>query len=259
MKVARTALAATAAGFIVLLISATPAAHGRAAQAQAAQTPAVPVAKLVAEPASLTLTRGEAVPFKVTAYDAAGKPIPNAVVRLNFPRRSAVLAEGKVTAFTVGTFTATAVAAGPMGAPPVTIEIPVTVSWPAVTTVEVMAEPGRLYTGVTLGHRIVAKHADGSERTGATATWRVSDATIATVDRFGFVTATRPGAVTVVAEIDGATAEKTYTVAANRVAAIDLSIKEDTIRTGDVIRLQGVATRADGTAVSDAPITWTYT
>ena len=261
MKVARTALAATAAGFIVILVSTTPAAQGQAAQgqAQAAQAPAVPVAKLVAEPATLTLRTGEAVPFKVTAYDASGKPIPDAVVRINFPRRSAVLSEGKVTAFTAGTFTATAVAAGPMGAPPVTIEIPVTVSWPAVTSVEVIAEPGRLYTGVTLGHRIVAKHGDGSERTGATASWRVSDPSIATVDRFGFVTATRPGTVTVVAEIDGAKAEKTYSVAANPVATIDLAIKEDTLRTGDVIRLQGVAKRADGSAVSDAPITWTYT
>jgi alpha-L-fucosidase 2 len=242
MKVARTALAA-------ILISATLAAQGQT----------VPVAKLVAEPARLVLTTGEAVPFKVTAYDAAGKPIPDAVVRINFPRRSAVLADGKVTAFTAGTFTATAVAPGPMGAPPVTIEIPVTVSWPPVASIEVIPEPGRLYSGVTLGHRIIAKHADGSTRTGATATWRVSDATIASVDRFGFVTATRPGTVTVTAEIDGAKAEKTYTVTASPVASIDLSIKEDTIRTGDVIRLQGVAKRADGAPVPDAPITWTYT
>src|SRR5699024_4842693 len=117
--------------------------------------------------------------------------------------------------------------------------------WPTVASVEIVAEPGRLYTGVTLGHRVVAKHADGSARTGATATWRVSDAKIASVDRFGFVTATRPGTVTVTADIDGVTAGKTYTVTANPVASIDLSIKEDTIRTGDVIRLQGVAKRAD--------------
>ncbi len=243
MKVARTALA-------VILLSAAPYAQGQT----------VPVAKLVAEPARLELTTGVAVPFKVTAYDAAGKPLPDAVVRINFPRRSAAFADGKVTAFTAGTFTATAVAAGPMGAPPVTIEIPVTVGWPPVTSIDITAEPGRLYTGVTLGHRIVAKHADGTTRSGATATWRVSDPAIATVDRFGFVTAARPGTVTVTAELEGANATKTYTVTANPVASIDLSvIKEDTLRTGDVIRLQGVAKRADGAAVPDAPITWTYT
>ena len=38
-----------------------------------------------------------------------------------------------------------------MGAPPVTIEIPVTVAWPALAKLEITAEPGRLYTGVTLG------------------------------------------------------------------------------------------------------------
>jgi len=242
MKVARPALAA-------ILITATLAAQGQT----------VPVATLVAEPARLALTAGEPAPFTVTAYDPAGKPIPDAVVRINFPRRSAVLADGKVTAFAAGTFTATAVAAGSAGAPPVTIEIPVTVAWPAIAAVEIVAEPGRLYTGVTLGHSIVAKHADGSVRTGATAAWRVSDSTIASVDRFGFVTAARPGTVTVTADMDGVKAAKTYTVTANPVASIDLSITEDTIRTGDVIRLQGVAKRADGTAVADAPITWTYT
>ena len=140
MKVARTALAATA-GFAAILITATPAAQVQTPQPQTARTAVVPVAKLVAEPARLVLTTGESVPFKVTAYDAAGNPIPDAIVRINFPRRSAVLADGKVTAFTAGTFTATAVAAGPMGAPPVTIEIPVTVAWPPVASVEVIAEP----------------------------------------------------------------------------------------------------------------------
>jgi hypothetical protein len=145
-----------------------------------------------------------------------------------------------------------------MGAPPVTIEIPVTVTWPAVASIEMAVDPGRLYTGVTLGHRVIAKHADGTERAGATASWRTSDALIATVDRFGNVTGVRPGAVTVTAEVDGIKAEKSYTVVANPVASVDLGIEETTIRTGDVIRLLGVAKRPDGTAVADAPITWSY-
>ena len=245
MKVARSLALA------VIFLNASISALEQAAQA-------VPVAKLIAQPATLTMRTGESVDLKIVAYDASGKVIPDAVVRVNFPRRSAVFTDGKVTAFTAGTFTATAVAAGAAGAPPVTIEIPVTVTWPAVASLEITADAGRLYTGVTLGHTLVAKHADGTERTSTVATWRSSDALIASVDRFGNVTALRPGTVTVTADVDGTKAAKTYTVVANPVASVDLGIAETTIRTGDVIKLQGVAKRADGTAVADAPITWTY-
>ena len=65
--------------------------------------------------------------------------------------------------------------------------------------------------------------------------------------------------MTITAELDGAKAEKAYTVVANPVAVLDLAIAEETIRTGDVIKLVGAAKRADGAAVTDAPITWSYT
>src|SRR5687767_2245529 len=63
----------------------TQAAAAAAAQAQPAIAQ-VPVAKLVAEPASVSMRAGESVALKVTAYDAAGKVIPDATVRVNLPR-----------------------------------------------------------------------------------------------------------------------------------------------------------------------------
>ena len=259
MKVARrievVMFAVAVAGAMLSLDRWVPV-HGQAAAGQAA---AVPVAKLVAEPASLTLRTGESVALKITAYDAAGKPLPEAIVRVNLPRRAGAYADGKLTGFTAGQFTATVVAAGPMGQPPMTIEVPVTISWPALASLEITGEPGRLYTGVTLAHTARGKHADGSERSGVVANWRSSDPSVATVDRFGNVTGVKPGTVTIGAELDSAKAEKSYTVAANPVAAIELGISETTVRTGDVITLSGTAKRADGTAVTDAPITWSYT
>jgi hypothetical protein len=73
------------------------------------------------------------------------------------------------------------------------------------------------------------------------------------------VTALRPGTVTITAEAEGVSAQKSYTVAANPVASIDLGIKETSIWTGDVIQLSATPKRANGTPVTDAPITWTYT
>jgi len=247
LRVARVACAVAAVGFPMALLSAN----------QASQAGRVPVvARLVAEPASVTLRVGESVPLAITAYDAAGAPVPDALIRVNMPRRSASWTNGTLTAFRAGTFVATAVVAG--GAP-VTIEIPVTIGAPAIGAVEIAGEPGRLYVGVTLAHTATGVHADGSGRSPIAPAWRSSAPAVAEVDRFGNVTGVAPGEVTITAEADGRSATKTYTVAANLAASIALDIPRTTLRTGDVIELKGTARRADGTAVADAPITWSYT
>jgi hypothetical protein len=233
--------------------------QAQAGQATQATQATVPVAKIVAEPAKVSLRAGESVALKVTAFDASGKVVPDAQIRVNLPRATGTWADGRITAFAAGDFVATAVVAGATGATPVTLEIPVAVSWPALATLDITAEPGRLYTGVTLTHTAAGAHADGSPRPGLSATWRSSDPTVATVDRFGNVTALEAGTVTIGASADGASATKVHEVVANPVATITLKIAETTIRTGDVIDLVGTAQRADGSAVTDAPITWSFT
>ncbi|MBM3750322.1 MAG: hypothetical protein FJW21_03950 [Acidimicrobiia bacterium] len=254
MKLTRTTLGVFGA-LAALSIGSLTALHAQAQAGQAAQS-AVAVAKLVAEPASVSLRAGESAALKVTAYDAAGRVIAGADIRVNLPRNAGTYADGRVTAFAAGTFTATAVATG---ATPVTLEIPVVVAWPALAKLEITAEPGGLYAGVTIAHTAVGSHADGSPRPGLVATWRTSDASVATVDRFGHVTALKAGAVTITATADGASATRAYTVTANPVATIALKIAETTVRTGDVIDLVATTLRADGGPVTDAPITWSYT
>jgi hypothetical protein len=156
---------------LVICLAALVFAAGRldaSAPIQAAQTaaaqPAVPVAKLVAEPATVSMRAGESVAVKITAYDAAGNVIPAATVRVNLPRTAGTYADGKITAFAAGKVVATAVAAGAMGAPPVTLEIPVTIAWPALARMEIGVEPGRLYTGLTLVHWATGSHAEKPRR-----------------------------------------------------------------------------------------------
>jgi uncharacterized protein YjdB len=224
--------------------------------AQAAPAAAT-VARLVAEPARVTLRAGESMPVKVTAYDANGRVLSDATVRVTGPRHAMRYSNGTLEAFRAGSYTATASAMGANGA--ITLDIPVIVSWPALAKLTMTADSGRLYTGVTLNHKIEGAHADGSPRYGLVATWRSSNAAVAEVDRFGTVTAHKPGAVTITAEAEGVTASTTYTVVANPVASIALDIPEDVILTGQVVHLKATARNASGTAVSDAPITWSYT
>ena len=85
MKVTRTVQTAAIGVLVagtVLSFDRWVLARGQAGQG-AAQAAATPVAKLVADPASLSLRTGESVPLKIIAYDAAGKPIPDAIVRVS--------------------------------------------------------------------------------------------------------------------------------------------------------------------------------
>ena len=215
------------------------------------------VTRLVAEPASLSMRAGEELPFRVVAYDASGNVVPDAAVRVGGPRRSLFFGDGVVRAFEAGDYTAVATWSDP-GATAVTLEIPVSVTWPALARVEIAAEPGRLYTDVMLAHRAHAFHADGSERPSVPTLWSSSDPSVASVDRFGNVTALRPGRVEIVARVEGVEARRSYQVEANPVASIEIDIPEDELRTGDVIHLNATALAADGTPVPDAPITWSY-
>jgi hypothetical protein len=226
--------------------------------AQASQASTTPVARLVAEPAKITMLAGDSVPFTIKAYDAQGNVIENPPVRVGGPRRMIFFGDGQVKAFQAGTFTATATAMNPAGTPPVTLDIPVTVTWPKLEKLEIVPAPGRLYTRVTIAHTAKGFLPGGRERKGLAITWRSSDPTVARVDRFGNVTGLKTGTATITAEVDGTRAEKRYTVATNPVARIDLGITETSVRTGDVVHLKGTPKRADGAAVNDAPITWSF-
>jgi hypothetical protein len=218
-----------------------------------------PVARLVAQPPSLTLQAGQAAKLQVTAYDAQGRIVLDARIRISGPRAALRIREGEVVALKAGTHDVVAAVFQLADAPPVTLTIPVTVTWPPLARLEVVPEPGRLYTGVTLGHQVQALHADGTERSDVRVSWTSSSPGVATVDRYGNVTAVRPGNATITAAAEGVTGERRYTVATNPVQALTIDISQDHVRTGDVLHLRATARRADGGAVPDVPITWSYT
>jgi hypothetical protein len=217
-----------------------------------------PVTRVVVEPARVSMKAGDSTTLKVTAYDAQGNAVPNARWVINAPISAISVAGNRIKGLKAGSFTAVAIAFGAQNVAPATVEVPVLITWPALTKLEVVPEAGRLYAGVMLGHTAKGSHADGSARPSLTAIWRSSDVSIASVDRFGNVTAHKPGTVTISAEAEGVTAQQRYTIAPNPVTTIDLGIKETTIRTGDVVHLIATAKRSNGSAVPDAKIAWSY-
>jgi hypothetical protein len=232
------------------------------APAAAAAQDAKPVARLVVEPASLEITAGQTVPFRLIAYDAAGSVIAEPSLRVSGARSGLSLSRDGVKGIRAGTYevVVTSVPADTT-VKPVTITVPVTVKWPAIGRVEVAADPGRLYSGVTLAHRARAVHADSSERPSADVAirWRSSSPAVASVDRYGYVTANRPGSVTITADAEGVSGSVRHTVVANPVTSLAIRLAETSVRTGDVVHLEAEAQRANGSAVADVPITWSYT
>jgi hypothetical protein len=223
----------------------------------AAQQAPPPVARLVATPARLTMTAGQTTQLVVTAFDAQGAEIAQAPVRVAGARRAVMVTGTEVKALTAGSHVIVATAPG-AGDQVVTLEIPVLVTWEPVSRLEIAAEPGRLDVGVMLAHTAKGYMRSGDVRPGLAVTWRSSDPAVASVDRFGNVTAIKPGPVTITAEAEGVRATRTYTVRPNPVATVEIGIAEATINTGDVIHLKATAKAANGQPVPDAKIDWTF-
>jgi len=220
------------------------------------------VTRITVDPATLTLKVGETVNLTLTAYDARGEVITQPALRASGPFSAVRLRRGSVTGLQAGSYeiVVTAVASAP-GAAPASVTVPITVNWPALTRAIIEAEPGRPYTGTTLMLTARAFHADSSERPRASLEWkwRSSNEAVASVDRFGSMTSQRPGSAVLTAEADGVRAEYRVTVAASPVASLTIDIPDAEARTGDVLHLKATARRANGTPVTDAPITWSYT
>jgi len=225
-----------------LFLGATVVSLAVAARAQ--QPQATPqVSKIVATPEAIRMKAGDTVDLKITALDAQGNAIPGAQVMVFGPMGAFAWNAGRITAMKAGRYEAMAAAFA--GGQPVMLQIPLTITWPALSKLAIVPDSGRLYTDVTLGHRVKGWNVGGTERPAAdiAVTWRSSSPSVASVDRFGNVTGIKPGTATISAQSEGVSSDLRYTVAPNPVSKIDIGIKEDAIHTGDVVHLLATARR----------------
>ena len=144
MNVIRDARLVTCSALSVVLRSAVPLAQ---------QPPQPAVARLVAEPAAIAIQVGDSLPFRVIAYDSAGKVLPSCDrPGRRAPRRAVFFGDGYVAGSRRGRSRGVATwSGGPAGVPSITLNIPVTISYPPLNRIEIAAAPGRLYTDVDAG------------------------------------------------------------------------------------------------------------
>ena len=127
---------------------------------------------------------------------------------------------------------------------------------PVATTMTVSpgsAELSAVGATVQLGAEV--RDQNGREMAGAAVTWASGDASVATVDATGLVTAVENGQATVTAT-SGQASAGTHVTVEQQVANIDLSPSADTLVSRDTLRVIASAVDANGHAVADADFEW---
>ncbi len=225
-----------------------------AAALSTTQATAQDVARVAVSPATLSLEVGETATVSATAYDAAGNVVDIPFLYFSRGGRGSLAVNrttGEIEAFKGGEFEVMARALGPGR---ISGTMTVTVAFPPLDRIEISADGGRYYVGVTLRHKAtVIDQADDTRD--VPVTWNTSDESVATVDRFGVFTAHAPGEVTLSAAAEGVVGRITYEVAANPVTSVAVEASQTRGRTGDVIHF--TASASDGSAtVDDIPVTF---
>jgi hypothetical protein len=221
------------------------------------------VRSLRAEPAELRLVAGQTVPFRVVALDENGNPV-DAALRVSAPRSgdgALRIGDGTVTGLNAGAAEIIVTVILPPNATvqPTLLRVPVTIAWPPIDRVDVTFGSAMLYAGTTLRHRATAYHADASTRPRPDVQWSSSDSAIASVDRFGNVTAHRAGEVSITARADGRDGVIRHTVAPFTGTAVAVETSASRVRVGDVVTLGARVTAANGSVVANVPVQFTYT
>lgn len=222
-----------------------------------AQTPPAPppVAKVVMQPTSLTLGVNDTARIGATAYDSAGNAVAAQLFFFSSSRRSVgVDSSGRVKAYRPGEFKLYAgVFAGRRA---VADSIAVTVRWPPIARVDIEGGSPRYYAGTTTRHAARVTDAAGLERRNVPVSWASDNPAVLAVDRFGDVTARRPGTATLRASAGGVTGRRRVTVVASPARSLTLTASGDGGRTGDVIRFTAQAKDAAGRVIADFPVTY---
>lgn len=208
-----------------------------------------------ARPASVNVEVGQSTPLTVVAFDASGAEIETAF-RFAAPRLALRVRGGMVEGREPGTYTVTATAVQGPGQPPLAIEIPVTVRWPSIDRLELQSATDRLFVDTRADYAVRAYHADGTLRPDPRVSWQVSSAAVATVDRFGTLTAVAEGTVTVTARAEGVEASVEVDVVGFPGDRMELSAATAGVRTGDVVHFDAVVHDAAGSVLDGVPVEW---
>jgi uncharacterized protein YjdB len=212
----------------------------------------IPVASVGVTPSTASLVVGGTQRFSATAKSAGGAALTGRTVTWSTSDAAvaSVDAKGLVTGLATGTAGITATVDGINGSAVLTVTpIP-------VATVTVTPASASLVVGQSRQLSVTAKSAAGAPLTGRPVTWSSDDATIASVDAAGLVTAHAPGSATVLATVEGKSASSAVTVTPVPVATVAVNPPSGTVTQGSTLQLAAVAKDASGGTLTGRAVTW---
>jgi uncharacterized protein YjdB len=221
-------------------------------QGTASVTVAAPVASVEVTPATATIVIGGTTQLTATLKDAGGNLLTDRAVTWTSDNDliASVSGTGLVTSKSVGTATITATAEGKSATAKVTIT-PV-----PVASVSVTPATSSLVIDGTVQLSATTKDASGNTLTGRTVTWSTSDASIATVDANGLVTAHALGSATITATSETKTATAQITVTVAPVATVAVSPASSTLALNATTQLSATTSDASGHVLTGRTVTW---
>jgi hypothetical protein len=213
------------------------------------------------QPATIQVEAGATTPISVELLDASGRTVTGATIRMGGNRRGFGIVDGTaIRGIAAGEYELIVSVAIPPGADaaPVTVSVPVVVSWPAVAEVQLDDGGATLYAGTGARFSAGAFHGDGSQRPEAAIHWSSSNPGVASVDRFGNVFGESAGSATISAESEGVVGEVSVQVRAFTGQSMEIGGGSDQARTGDVLTFEAVIEDGSGSRLSDVPVDWGF-
>ncbi|MCH8990916.1 MAG: Ig-like domain-containing protein, partial [Acidobacteria bacterium] len=130
------------------------------------------------------------------------------------------------------------------------------VDFPPVRNVVITPTSERFFVGASVRHEATVYDETDFLRRDVPVTWSTDDPGIASVDRYGELTAHRAGIAILTATAEGVRQSHRYTVIPNPIRTLTLSMSQDSARTGDVLHATAIALDAGGQRVGDAPVSF---
>ena len=223
-------------------------------------------AKIVITPETLSLEVGETAEISAVVHDADGNVIEGVVVLFFSTSRRAVgvTPAGAVEAYRPGEFQIMArvpldpTDTGRRGEALLQTMIPVVVPSPPITAVELVGTPARFYAGTNFRPEVMLTDGSGATRSNVTIEFASSNPSVAEVSTLGRINLLSPGEATITATAESASISLPLHVEENPTVRIEMSPDTITARTGDVIHMNARALDANGGAIADMPIQYSF-
>ena len=247
---------------IIAVVAIAPLVSGLQAQTTGPAAPAASgpvVASLQIMPKDRTMRARDTMRLRARALDAQGNEVPGATIRFAASGgrfESYVEPDGLIRSGSTGTV-------------PIVVSATLVGQRPVVEKLEIRMVPGAAHhisvattvPTLAIGQRmryLATAFDDGNDRRDDRVLWTSSKPRIVSISRDGLASALAAGSATLIATAGGATQEMPVTVAARRIASLEVSPASADARTGDVIHFTARPKDAAGKAIDGLTPIWSF-